>query len=726
MGTLLDQIDVRKCHFSLTEAIVNTIAYFTRHHASNNLVLNYDESTKELIIRCNNLNQNNFNLNRMTSDFEHSLWTILNKNISIQFVTPNILYEITEKNPLIEEEDLGIDISQSNINEIDQNYKLILKPIEKDLIHLIKLNFVGLQKWENILHTKFGDLLVAKNGETKNYVYINGIKIKYCNDLIDKIPEWNFTYCYNFKSGTDNNLTNELISYFFVDHFFPKLVHPFAFEKYIALILDNINDDIKENVYLNILNNTKSFEWDISQVKKLIVNFFTKSNPNKYLITTKNNQSSIQFKLAKENDKEIIVLPPNIFAELKDKKFLTVNEWAKIYYLENLNKPFDTSKLDSIELTNWNQLQQFAQAFVKSNPILKDHLATINCETIPLVIIDKLPVDYVWLKRINQVWINRSIVNNLTYLLSALFHVTWTLMPPKTVYDDFIRAWTNLLIKFCNRHAFDNKTEQNTAEVNKNQSNQEAKDQKVDFYFSDEKSEIKLKTKVNDNVKKNVIKGKLKNKNLISKNSKSKVSKNVNKTIKDKSKKLTPKLVTSTLIKAKIRNNPTSKITFTTNNDLVPIKQKYYLKDINDWKFPNTLPIYYRIDNEGWDVKSWKDILQITLMHLYQHHYHDKVLNYLKQKDIYLGKYKRTLISPRCIPNTDCWFAIKQQPSLTYAKIYFTILKNLWIKCISLSNNLIQILLQISNIFLINYSSLNSLCFYISKIICSKIKRIKN
>ena len=323
-------------------------------------------------------------------------------------------------------------------------------------------------------------------------------------------------------------------------------------------------------------------------------------------------------------------------------KFLTVNEWAKIYYLDNLNKPFDTSKLDSIELINWNQLQQFAQAFVKNNQTLKDYLATINCETIPLVIIDKLPVDYVWLKRINQVWINKSIVNNLTYLLSALFHVTWTLMPPKSVYDDFIRAWTNLLIKFCNRHAFDNKPEQNNTEVNKNQSNQETKHQKITFDFSDEKNEIQLRTKVNDNVKRNAIKGKLKNKNLISKKS-------------------TPKLATSTLIKAKIRNNPTSKITFTTNNDLVPIKQKYYLKDISDWKFPNTLPIYYRIDNEGWDVKSWKDILQITLMHLYQHHYHDKVLNYLKQRDIYLGKYKRTLISPRCIPNTNCWFATNYQ-----------------------------------------------------------------
>lgn len=657
MNNLVIQINLKDDRWSLEEAIINVIAYFTRHDASNGIQLKYEEENKELIVTCNNLNQSNFNSNVMNAELEHSLWIILSKKISITVKTPTILFEIKNKDLSNSfEKDLGVDVKLTNINEFQQGAKLVLKPIEKDIIAPIKANFVGLQHWQISFKTKYGELLINQDEHAINYVYINGIKMQTCNDLIDKIPERNFTYSYNLTDNGNEELKAKFSSYFFVDHFFPKLIHPLIFEKYIALILDNINDDNKENVYLNIINNVNSFEWDIPQVKKLIVNFFTKVNPETYLITTKSNENSIQCKLAKNNNKEIIVLPPNIFYELKDKKFLTANEWAKQYYIDCLNKQVTPSELDFIGKRNWEEVQLFCQSLVNNNQKLKEYLASINYQNIPLIIIENLPVETIWLEKIHQIWVKKSIINNLTDFLSALFHAIWRLMPEGVVYDEFIKSWTNLLIKFSNQKLFNQSEYKSTKNINENGPTINIKSSKDNYQLTCSSSlnnlmdkTLKAKTKISGNTNH----AKAKEKTKIVKRKKFKAVESSKKNAIKHPAKSTSKNIS----KIKTNNNPTTKITFSSNNDLIPNKRKYYLNDVANLQFPYTLPIYYRIGNEGWNVKSWKDVLQITYMYLYHHHYHDSLIKYLKQKDIYLGKYKRTLGSPRCIPNTDFWFA---------------------------------------------------------------------
>lgn len=474
MDDLLNKIRVKDDSYPLNEAINNVITYFTRHNATRNLSLDYNDNSQELIISCNNLQQNNFYPQIKIAELRYWIWLILKNNISINIVTPSLLYEITKQNyEATSHEGNELNINLININELDkQKAKLILKPIKKGLIPLLKSNFVGLQAWKLVFKTKYGDLLINDDKNSINYIYINGIKLNSFNFIVDKIPELNFAFSYNLRSDDNNNLKQTLDSYFFIDHFFPKLIDPFLFENYIAKILEDINDDNKENIYLNILNNPNSFEWIILKIKKLIVNFFTKINPDTYLISTKSKRSSIQYKLAKTNGKKIIELEPNVFYELKDKKCLTLNEWAKEYYIDNFDMPISPSSLNPIPFSNWQHILEFIKHFININPKLKDYLVSINCEDIPIVIVSDLPIDCIWLDKIQQIWIKKSAMNDLTYLLSLLFNEIWKIVSNGINYNDFVYWWTNLIIKFANQKSFNelvSKKQDKNDSINNNQ-----------------------------------------------------------------------------------------------------------------------------------------------------------------------------------------------------------------------------------------------------------------
>ena len=295
----------------------------------------------------------------------------------------------------------------TNLKDIDDNKDkthgttITLSPISHEIVAQLKWWFSFLQSWKKVMKTPFGMLLVANQGTINNF-FLDGENMTF-NDGTNHKDLLKLTFSYDCNSSSFNP---EL----FADDSFGDY-----WDKCISTILEHLSDEDKPMVYEQLLNNHASAEWSSALIRKVVIEYYAKLNPNKYLVGVWKNEDENFVNYANDENKVIIwVEEPSELQALSDCKIMSVNEFGNRYLLKHSPTQYPISKLSPIQKENWEFLNKFLNYVIVNYPAIKDALNANDLTYFNLTLVDKFecqPVTYFAAQ--NLILIDHHILDNL-------------------------------------------------------------------------------------------------------------------------------------------------------------------------------------------------------------------------------------------------------------------------------------------------------------------------
>ena len=278
----------------------------------------------------------------------------------------------------------------TNLKNLDGNKDktngttITLSPISHEIVAELKWWFSFLQSWKKVIKTPFGMLLVANQGTVNNF-FLDGENMTF-NDGTNHKDLLKLTFSYDCNSAS----------------FDPEL---FAngnlgdyWDKCISTILKHLSDEDKPMVYEQLLNNYDSAEWSSALIRKVVIEYYAKLNPNKYLVGVWKNEDKNFVNYANDENKVIIwVEQPSELQALSDCKIMSVSEFGNRYLLKHTPSQYKISKLSPIQKENWEFMNKFLNYLIANYPAIKNALNANDLTNFNLALVDKFkgqPVTY--------------------------------------------------------------------------------------------------------------------------------------------------------------------------------------------------------------------------------------------------------------------------------------------------------------------------------------------
>ena len=278
----------------------------------------------------------------------------------------------------------------TNLKDIDDNKDkthgttITLSPISYEMVAKLKWWFCFLQSWKEVMKTPFGMLLVANQGTVNNF-FLDGENMTF-NDGTNHKDLLKLTFSYDCNSAS------------FDPELFANGSLGDYWDKCISTILEHLNDEDKPMVYEQLLNNHDSAEWSSALIRKVVVEYYAKLNPNKYLVGVWKNEDENFVNYANDENKVIIwVEQPRELQALSDCKIMSVSEFGNRYLLKHSPTQYPIVKLGKTQKENWEFANKFLNYLIANYPAIKDALNANDLTNFNLALVDKFegqPVTY--------------------------------------------------------------------------------------------------------------------------------------------------------------------------------------------------------------------------------------------------------------------------------------------------------------------------------------------
>ena len=382
--------------------------------------LNFDEDKKLLTLIINNqaLISNELKLFTLTIDnskviSDHEIITELfasllafNLNVKLTINKKQYWFSLDSNN------NLGYSVSNDQTPELNsESIILKLRTIDCEIYSDLKTNFAIFTNYQYIFNTNDGNVLFA-NDNKQNAIYFHQIKLPTLNLSNDK----QLLFSYNLTLLNDNLSNNKIINSISV--LSNSINQWFKIDKLIAKFLNNINDDCKFNVYEEIVRHQQCYEWSIHAIKLQVIDFYNLATKSDYFIICCASDNNELFKSWVDlKTHALIELTPTDYEMLKNKHVCTLNMFANNYLAKNYHSEVAIDELSAIANTNYHWIKQIISKWLNNNEAFKSLLNDLSINEIPIVIINELPLACTWIDSTNQLWINKTVLEDQTDLL---------------------------------------------------------------------------------------------------------------------------------------------------------------------------------------------------------------------------------------------------------------------------------------------------------------------
>lgn len=330
----------------------------------------------------------------------------------------------------------------TNLKDINDNKDkthgttITLSPISHEMVAQLKWWFSFLQSWKKVMKTVFGMLLVANQGTINNF-FMDGENMTFNDGTNHKdLLKYTFSYDCNSASFDPELFANGSLGEYW--------------DKCISTILKHLSNEDKPMVYEQLLNNHDSAEWSSALIRKVVIEYYAKLNPNKYLVGVWKNEDENFVNYANDENKVIIwVEQPRELQALSDCKIMSVSEFGNHYLLKHSPTQYPISKLSQTQKENWKVVNKFLNYLIANYPAIKDGLDANNLTYFNLVLIDKFegqPVTYFAAK--NLILIDHLILDDLIYSLQSIIDTIPDELAGVDDYNQLIADLNSALLDF--------------------------------------------------------------------------------------------------------------------------------------------------------------------------------------------------------------------------------------------------------------------------------------
>ena len=272
---------------ALCELIANLYTFHQLMELTNQIRLDYDESTKTLIINDEEfvlklsdfISNNSFDREIMDSsclqipltiwDLTTCITSLHDSNVHILWTSPSSSNEI-----VIINKDGMLDpfpcLAWACDNKPTKTRGTVftLSNITNNEVNEVKSHFVCYESWKHVYHTKDGDLLISNDENASGKLFVNGYCIETNNQVfIPLLFSYSLTLTFSMEMQQQEVLSK-------------------VFEQIIN-ILKNLADKDKLIVYQQILDhfdNPKINEAQSPNIREIVLKYFSERQPYKYLI----------------------------------------------------------------------------------------------------------------------------------------------------------------------------------------------------------------------------------------------------------------------------------------------------------------------------------------------------------------------------------------------------------------------------------------------------------
>lgn len=446
--------------------INNAISQYHNQEYTTKLIVDYDETTNTLRIKDNGtginlsdfVEQESVNgwftrglrtaisgliANQITPIFKSNFGTftpiIRNKDgLSQKIASLFIAYE-----PKVTAKDTWTDLKDiDNKDTLDHGTQVTISPLTSEFVTTLKTNFSFLLPWTKEIKTKYGYFLIGKQ-ETINNVFVDGQNVSYMHaPKPDDKDQEQLTFSYDINAS----------------EFDPDLIQDpndnpgrYAYDC-ISAIYDELDGKDKECVFTKLLNNHDSFEWNSWIIRRQIIKYFGKTNPDKYLIGLWDDENPNYVEFAKLANKQIIWIDnTEEFDDLSKLGIQPVNQFGSLYAEQNYTNYVSINKLTAHERTNWETFQLFLTYFANSNKKIQDGMAKHELDHYEIKIIESLPTKEGFFNYDEECGvINRKILgDSFANLLNKCELIIYFETRNRDLdYDSFDKLWNDSIANF--------------------------------------------------------------------------------------------------------------------------------------------------------------------------------------------------------------------------------------------------------------------------------------
>ena len=455
-------------HFGLQDGICSLIENAIHQCSSfsywDEVSIKYDEANQTLQISDHGngiylkdfVQQLNYEKDGLTKGLRQVISSFLVNNVNIQFksnfgtytpiihdkegVSDQIPSIFIEYEPTKNKSSKWTNIKWFNHKENSDHGTLItIYPVATDTVKNTKYYLCFLQAWTKIIKTKVGYLMIGDHQLTNN-VFLNGSNITYLSEEGD-YNHHHFAFSYDTISALYDEDLIKKVSY-----------NPWnVIDTFLIDIFNNLEDSDKEIIYAKLLNNHDCIEWDYQAVRKLIIQYYAKKNPAKYLLGIWNHEKQMFIDFAKEANKEIIWLKDNQeLTDLINEGIATVYDFGMQYICDHYLDFVKESDLLGIEKNNWQSLQTFINYFIENYFKVNNTLKNLNPDLVDIKIVKKLPVSTgLYLKQQQSIIIDKSLLNDFAHLMSTIFNITANILASFIKWEDYQALWVIALTNFA-------------------------------------------------------------------------------------------------------------------------------------------------------------------------------------------------------------------------------------------------------------------------------------
>lgn len=454
-------------HFSIQDAIAaiieNAITQYPNLAYWNQVIVKYNENENVLSIsdNGNGINLKNFvqqlnNDGNLSTGIRKAIAYLLASNYQINFTsnfgtfTPVIrnkegLSEIIPSifigyEPVQNKPSKWINI-KSLIHPQSQNVHgtcVTISHLLPSTVKNTKYYFCFLQEWAKIMNTQAGKILIPIDNNQVNNFFLQGSNLT-CLDEKGDYYHLHFLYSYDVNPAFFNQ---EIIE--------DSKLHAWTHNAYIiSSILANLTIEDQAVIYPTLLKNQHSIEWSYYQVRKLVVQYFAKTNPNEYLIGVWESENEMLVEIAKQANKTIIWLHDNDeYYELINEGIQTVYDFGQAYLTNHFTSYVDREELSATKSKNWQAMQAFLTYFIKQNDVIAQSLKKHHQTNFNIKIVKNLPLGKgIYLVNSHFSIIDVQTLNDFATLAATVFNIIYAQIDD-IKWEDYKVMWIHDLTDF--------------------------------------------------------------------------------------------------------------------------------------------------------------------------------------------------------------------------------------------------------------------------------------
>ena len=291
--------------------------------------------------------------------------------------------------------ELKNDFNENETTNNDDGTIITICPVNEETIAFLKYHFSFTQDWDEVLDAN-GDYLLIDKSDKPNKIFVDGIAKEY---TLDANPP--LLYSYDLRSSflykVNGNHDREWYT-----------------QRAICIVLYNLSDEDKKQIYPIILNNENCYEWTLPEVQRIVVEFLSKQEPDKYAICEEDHDPAIDvIELVRETGKTIVPVADDIYKELSD-HVKSVYAVMQEELVSKYSKPGLTNEdLSPSEQKNLQLLKEFLIYFANHFDQLRKWLSHYELDQIPLEIVDDLPEHWgTYSIELRKLIIDRSVLSD--------------------------------------------------------------------------------------------------------------------------------------------------------------------------------------------------------------------------------------------------------------------------------------------------------------------------